>query len=214
MNIDSKTTRQNGGHARWTFRLVKGLPLAAVVVGLTIFIAASQSSSAPFPVWVSPALIRVGQTDAPGMTSSISLSGARGETVDTQVIVQAPANGLTNVNVSASALTGPSGATIPASSITLYREYFITVTAPRTTAVAAIHRSEGEHMLSRSSPLTIQKPAQRSVEVRPLLKPATQVSAGDKINLTGSTFRFRMVPRTARREIIPARSLSRLTKVP
>jgi hypothetical protein len=128
MNIESKSTQQNGGHARWTFRFVKGLALAAVVVGLTIFMAASQSSSAPFPVWVSPGLIRVGQTDAPGMTSSISLSGARGETVDTQVTVQAPANGLTNVNVSASALTGPSGATIPASSITFYREYFVTVT--------------------------------------------------------------------------------------
>ncbi len=127
MNIDSKSTRQNGGHGRWTFRHAKSLPLAAVGVVLTIFIAASQSSSAPFPVWVSPGLIRVGQTDIPGTTSAIVLSGARGETVDTQVIVQAPANGLTNVNVSASALAGPSGATIPASSITLYREHYITV---------------------------------------------------------------------------------------
>ncbi len=129
MNIDSKSTRQNGGHPRWTFRHAKSLPLAAaVLVLLTIFIAASQSLSAPFPVWVSPSLIRVGQTDAPGTTSSISLSGARGETVDTQVIVQAPAGGLSNVNVSASVLTGPGGATIPASSVNLYREYYITVT--------------------------------------------------------------------------------------
>jgi hypothetical protein len=48
--------------------------------------------------------------------------------VDTQVIVQAPVGGLTNVNLSASALTGPGGASIPASSVTLYREYYITVT--------------------------------------------------------------------------------------
>ena len=129
MNIYSKSKRQNGGHARWTFRHAKGLPLAITVLfGLTIFITASQSSSAPFPLWVSSGLIRVGQTDASGTTSAITLSSARGETVDTQVIVQAPANGLTNVNVSASALAGPSGATIPASSIALYREYFITVT--------------------------------------------------------------------------------------
>jgi hypothetical protein len=47
--------------------------------------------------------------------------------VDTQVIVQAPGKSLTNVNVSASALVGPGGATIPASSITLYREHYITV---------------------------------------------------------------------------------------
>jgi hypothetical protein len=128
MNIDSKSAHQNGGHARWTFQHAKGLSLAAgVLVALTIFITVGRSSSAPFPVWVSRGLVRVGQTDAPGMTSAIGLSSARGETVDIQVIVQAPANGLTNVNVSASALVGPSGATIPASSITLYREYYINV---------------------------------------------------------------------------------------
>ena len=129
MNIDSKSKRQNGGPARWTLRRAKGLSLvAAVLVALTIFITASQPSSARFPLWVSSGLIRVGQNDAPGTTSAIMLSSARGETVDTQVIVQAPANDLTNVNVSASALVDSSGRTIPASSITLYREHFITVT--------------------------------------------------------------------------------------
>jgi hypothetical protein len=86
------------------------------------------TSSAAFPVWVSPGLSRVGQTDAPGTTSSINLSGARGETVDTQVVLQGPAGGLSNVNLSASALTGPGGATIPASNVTLYREYYLSVT--------------------------------------------------------------------------------------
>jgi len=78
-------------------------------------------------VWVAPSLVRVGPTDAPGTTSFINLSSARGETVDTQIIVTAFAGGLTNVNLSASALTGPGGASIPASSVTLYREYYITV---------------------------------------------------------------------------------------
>ena len=86
-----------------------------------------QQASA-FPVWVMSTLTRVGPADPPGTVSAISLSGARGETVDTQVIVQGPANGLTNVNVSASTLTGPGGMAIPASSIALYREYYITVT--------------------------------------------------------------------------------------
>jgi hypothetical protein len=81
-----------------------------------------------FSTWVSPSLTRIGQTDAPGTLSSIALSGARGETVDTQVVVQGPAGGLSNVNVSATALTGPNGVTIPASSVTLYREYYLTVT--------------------------------------------------------------------------------------
>ncbi len=84
--------------------------------------------SAAFPVLVMSSLLRVGQADSPGTTSSIALSGARGETVDAQVIVQGPAGGLTNVNLSTSGLTGPGGATIAASSVTLYREYYIAVT--------------------------------------------------------------------------------------
>ena len=87
-----------------------------------------QQASSAFPAWVSPGLVRVGKTDAPGTASAINLSSARGETVDTQIIVQAPVGGLTNVNLSASALTGPGGASIPTSSVTLYREYYVTVT--------------------------------------------------------------------------------------
>ena len=81
-----------------------------------------------FTVWVAPSLERVGTTDAPGALSSIALFGARGETVDTQVVVQGPAGGLSNVNVSATALTGPGGVTIAASNVTLYREYYLAVT--------------------------------------------------------------------------------------
>src|SRR6202158_1228364 len=128
-NIYDKSVRQSWGFARGTFRNAKSLPLAAAVLFiLMIVITASLSSSAAFPVWVSSSLARVGESDAPGTAPSISLSSARGETVDTQVIVQAPVGGLTNVNLSASALTGPRGASIPASSVTLYREYYITVT--------------------------------------------------------------------------------------
>jgi hypothetical protein len=126
--IDAKSSRQKGRYARWSFRHAKRLSLAVtMLVLLMTLITAGRSSSAPFPVWVSPGLIRVGQTEAPGTASAITLSSARGETVDTQVIVQAPRKGLTNLNVIASALTGPNGATIPASSITLYREHYITV---------------------------------------------------------------------------------------
>jgi hypothetical protein len=96
-----------------------------VIAVLTILLTASQTSGATFPVWVAPRLVRVGQTDGSGTTTSINLFSGRGETVAAQVIVQAPSGGLTNVNISASALTGPNGAGIPASSITLYREYYI-----------------------------------------------------------------------------------------
>ena len=79
-------------------------------------------------LWVESGLVRVGKTSAPGPTSSIGLFAARGETVDAQVVVRAPAGGLTNVNLSASPLTGPGGATILASNITIYREYYVSVT--------------------------------------------------------------------------------------
>ncbi len=147
-NIYDKLVRRIGEHTRETFWRSKGLLLtAAVFVVFTIFIAASQTSSAAFPLWVESSLIRVGQTDAPGTASSISLFSARGETVDTQVVVQAPAGGLTNLNVSASALTGPGSATIAASNVTLYREYYITATG--ITAGAAIHRWVRELTRSR-----------------------------------------------------------------
>ena len=79
--------------------------------------------------WAVPSLTRVGQTDSAGSTASITLYAARGETQSFQVIVQSPAGGLTNVNVSASDLTGPGGAVIPSSyQITLYSEHYVTVT--------------------------------------------------------------------------------------
>jgi hypothetical protein len=81
----------------------------------------------PIAIWVTPSLVRIGRTDAPGTTSSIRLFGARGETVDSQVVVRAPADrALTNVNVSASTLTGAGGANIAASNIALFREHYLT----------------------------------------------------------------------------------------
>ena len=104
------------------------LLVAAVLVVVVIIIKANKSSAAAFPVWVASGLVRVGKTEAPGMVSSIDVSGARGEIVDAQIIVHAPASGLTNVNVSVSDLTAPGGGTIPASNIALYREYYVTAT--------------------------------------------------------------------------------------
>ncbi|HEV2196976.1 MAG TPA: DUF4091 domain-containing protein [Candidatus Acidoferrum sp.] len=114
---------------RSIFRRVTGLPsAAAAVIVFLILTTAGQASGQAFPVWVSSRLVRVGQMDAPGTTSSISLYSGRGETVASQVVVQAPTGGLTNVNLSVSALTGPNGATILGSNMTLYREYYISVT--------------------------------------------------------------------------------------
>ena len=82
MNVLVKSSRQNKEHPRRIFGTLRACLMVAVLVLLTILIAASQSLSASFPVWVSPSLFRVGQTDAPGTVSGITLSSARGETVE------------------------------------------------------------------------------------------------------------------------------------
>ena len=129
MNTISNFLQRRRGYGQWIFQSGK-MPLlvAVALVVVVIFIKANKSSAAAFPFWVASGLIRVGKAEAPGMVSAIDLSGARGETVDAQIIVHAPASGLTDVNISASDLTAPGGETIPASSITLYREYYVTVT--------------------------------------------------------------------------------------
>ena len=98
---------------------------AAVVLLFMPYV--SRSLGGPSPaVWVVPSLVRVGPTDAPGTSTSINLSGARGEYVDTQIIVRAPATaGLTNVNVTLTDLSGPGGAVISQSNYNLYREYYL-----------------------------------------------------------------------------------------
>jgi hypothetical protein len=129
MNSNFNFLQRRRNYGQWIFETGKvPLLVGAALVVVVIFIKVNKSSAAAFPVWVAPGLVRVGKTEAPGMVSSIDISGARGETVDAQIIVHAPASGLTNVNVTASDLTAPDGATIPASDITLYREHYVTVT--------------------------------------------------------------------------------------
>jgi hypothetical protein len=129
MNANFKFLPRRTGLWQWIYETGKvPLLVGAALVAMVFVIKANKSSAAAFPVWVASGLIRVGKTEAPGMVSSLDVSGARGEIVDAQIIVHAPPSGLTNVNVSASDLLAPGGGTIPASNITLYREYYVTVT--------------------------------------------------------------------------------------
>jgi len=100
--------------------------LLALIVGhlLAPDVARSQST---ISVWVVPSLIRIGPTDTPGNVTEITLAGARGEYVDTQIVVSAPSNtALTDVNVTVTDLTGPNGAIITQSNYSLYREHYVT----------------------------------------------------------------------------------------
>jgi Domain of unknown function (DUF4091) len=118
--------RRKFWHNKRLLRLA-GLVALLIFLAFSIWMTQIHATSQPGTFWVVPSLVRVGPTDPPGTTSFISLSGGRGETVDTQIIITAFADGLTNVNMSASVLTGPGDATIPASNFVFYREYYVTV---------------------------------------------------------------------------------------
>jgi hypothetical protein len=79
------------------------------------------------PVWVLRSSERAGQTDRPGDRTSAELFAAQGEYESFQIVIQAPAGGLTNVNVSMSDLTDANGNVIGQSRFTLYREHYVRI---------------------------------------------------------------------------------------
>jgi Domain of unknown function (DUF4091) len=91
---------------------------------------AQQPSSAAVRVWVAPSLERVSRTSPPGSSTRIQLDAAKGEYESFQVIIQAPPNGLKNVNITVSDLRGPNQQLIPKQNITLYREHYVNVRQP------------------------------------------------------------------------------------
>jgi hypothetical protein len=76
-------------------------------------------------VWVADSLQRVRPTDPAGTGTQVQLYAAKGESESFQVIVHAPAAGLSQVNMSASSLVGPG--TISPANLVFYREYYVNV---------------------------------------------------------------------------------------
>jgi Domain of unknown function (DUF4091) len=101
------------------------IKVAIPVVCALVSVGASMSYAQS--VWVVGSMPRIGQFDAPATASSISLYAAKGEAESLQVVVGAPASGLSQVNLTASDLTGPGGATISKQNLTFYREYYVYV---------------------------------------------------------------------------------------
>ncbi len=100
------------------------------VLAVLMLVGCGAASGAGPTVWVVPStLLRVGPTDAAATGATATIYGGQGEYVAFQVAVQAPSGGLTNVRLSVSSLTGPGSATIPSSSLILYRESYITISA-------------------------------------------------------------------------------------
>jgi Domain of unknown function (DUF4091) len=81
---------------------------------------------AAFPVWVTSTLERSGPTAPAGTTAQAELFAAQREYAAFQIVIQAPAGGLSNVRATPAPFTG-NGRTIDASNLSLYLEHYVYV---------------------------------------------------------------------------------------
>jgi hypothetical protein len=96
---------------------------------MCVSLALARAQNSPI-VWVASGLERI-NPDAPAQSAGhVVLYAAKGEYEPFQLIVHAPQNSLTNVNVSVSDLNGPGSSIIANSNITLYREQYVYLSQP------------------------------------------------------------------------------------
>jgi hypothetical protein len=95
---------------------------------ITLLFLATNYLVAAVVVRTAPSLARIGLTDQPGTASSLNIYAAKGESESFQVVISAVGTSLSNTKVTSSKLIGPSGASIDAASVNLYREYYTKVT--------------------------------------------------------------------------------------
>lgn len=95
-----------------------------------LFVCSIAAQCATPIYWVVSDMTRVGRTDAAQTAHDIELYAARGEYAAFQVVVRGPAGGLSNVNLSVSALSDGNGNVLPNTDFTLYREAYVQVTQP------------------------------------------------------------------------------------
>lgn len=94
-------------------------PFALGAVTLTLLLSFGASAASAGTVGVTHAMTKVRPSSAVPTTTSVSLDAAQNEFEPFQIVVGGSA---TKVSATATALTGPSGAVIPASEVVLYRQ--------------------------------------------------------------------------------------------
>ncbi|MCB9730332.1 MAG: DUF4091 domain-containing protein [Deltaproteobacteria bacterium] len=112
---------------------IPALHLAGCLASLWLVSQAPPASAATGKVGVTHALTKIRPATPAPSSLVATVSAARNEFEAFQVVVQALDGGVQAVSMSASALTGPGGATIPATRIVLYREGLYTVVTPSNT---------------------------------------------------------------------------------
>jgi hypothetical protein len=106
---------------------LRSRPLFAVsaLVAVAVLVATPARAGDLPRAWVVPSLERVSPDTPAGGRIVTALHAARGEWESFQIIVTAPASGLTHVNVTAPELVSADGSTIGGPDIVLYREWFV-----------------------------------------------------------------------------------------
>ncbi|MBI5148793.1 DUF4091 domain-containing protein [Candidatus Pacearchaeota archaeon] len=102
---------------------------SSVTIPKTVSATVPLGGGGQYSIWTEKSMIRINQTadkTPAGTSKTITLYAAKGETESFQIGIQGPTDGLTNVNVAAPNLIGPS--TILSPNITLYREHYVNVT--------------------------------------------------------------------------------------
>src|SRR5579863_3570972 len=102
--------------------------VALYTLGVLLSCGIAIAQAAPI-LWVVPSLQRVCPSDPAGSGTQAQLQAGKGEYESFQIIVRAPAGGLTNVNVSVSDLTSSTGYTISRTNLALFREQYVNVTS-------------------------------------------------------------------------------------
>ncbi len=120
------------------------MPRAVVAIALGVIVLASarplaaaaprlqrhlRRTPAAVTLWAPSPGLKVRPADPPGSTSIVTVKGARNETVSFQIVLTAQ-SAMTGLDVRLSALSGPGGAEIAATSSQLYRVGYLNVTTP------------------------------------------------------------------------------------
>jgi len=124
--------------SRWIFLLIVAM-LACSIIGQL----PNSLSSDALTIQLISSLERIGQTASLRSSPLINIFAARGEYESFQLVVRAPQNGLTNVNVKVSNFYGSGNQIIPQANITLYREHYVQVQRASPSWRGMINRSLG-----------------------------------------------------------------------
>ncbi len=102
--------------------------LAGILLVPLLTATTARATNGP-SVWVVDSMERVAQQAAPATSTTAQISAGRGEYESFQIIVAGASGALSNANVTVSDLSGPNGATLSHTGVSLFREWYVNVSS-------------------------------------------------------------------------------------